>query len=374
MGFIADNKGLTHMKDKILVVGGYGQVGQYATLKLASMFPGKVIVAGRSLAKANDFAEKHNGLFDVLQLDIYDSDNIPAVMSTVCVVVMCLMPKNNGFAKFCIRADIHYVDISPSYDVIKKFEKLREDAVINNSTCVLGVGLAPGLSNLLVKKAKQQFDVLQKAKIYLMLGLGEAHGNDGVKWFLDNVHSDFVKHESGTNKKIKPFVRKSKTTFAEPLGVRSAYSFNIADQFIIPKTLHIENVESYFCYDSRAITFLVSMLKRLGVFRLLKWKTSYNLISRLFNVALRLFHKWNIGTDVYSVQVDAFGTINGKKHSYHIGAIGHNNSSLTGEVAAIVASQLYEGNCPNEIFYFEDLFSLEDLEKFGIRPKIEVKP
>ena len=46
------------MKDKILIIGGYGQVGKFATLELANAFPKHVIVAGRSLAKANDFALK----------------------------------------------------------------------------------------------------------------------------------------------------------------------------------------------------------------------------------------------------------------------------------------------------------------------------
>jgi len=361
------------MKDKILVVGGYGQVGQYASLKLASMFPNKVIVAGRSLEKANSFAKEHRGLFEVLQLDIYDINNMPDIMKNISVVIMCLMSKNNDFAKFCVDNGIHYVDIAPSDNVMKGIEQFKETAIKNSSSCVLGVGLAPGLSNLLVKKAKHQFDTMQRVNIHLMLGVGEAHGNDGVKWFLDNIYKNFVRNESGVNKKIKPFIRKSKTRFPEPLGVRGAYPFNLADQFITPKTLNIENVSSYFCYDSKAITSLVSVLKRFGVFGLLKWSALYNLISKLFNATLRMFHKQGIGTDVYSVQVDAFGIKNGKKHTYNIGAIGYNNSLLTGGIAATVASQLYEGNCLGGVFYLEDLFSLEDLEKFGICLKIEVR-
>ncbi|MCL2412093.1 MAG: saccharopine dehydrogenase NADP-binding domain-containing protein, partial [Treponema sp.] len=235
------------MKDKILIIGGYGQVGKYVTLELVNSFQKKVIVAGRNIKKANDFAQENDNLFETLRLDIYDTESFSASIINVKIAIMCLSPNNNDFAKYCLENGIHYVDISPSNDVAKNIEQFRAEAEINHSTCVLGVGLSPGLSNLLVKKLKQNEVLLKKVNINLMLGLGEAHGQDGIKWLLDNIKNDFIVN----NIKIKPFGKNKKVIFIEPLGKRSVYPFNLADQYIVSKTQNIKDVLSYFCYDSK---------------------------------------------------------------------------------------------------------------------------
>ena len=356
------------MKNKILIVGGYGQVGKYVALELADAFPKKIIVAGRNIEKANAFAKKHNDLFETLKLDIYDIENFAHSIENVKIVIMCLTPQNNNFAKYCIENGIHYIDLSPSYDVTKNIEQLRAEAENNHSTCVLGVGLAPGLSNLLVKKLKQNMPELQKVDINIMLGVGEAHGKDGIKWLLDNIQSNYVVN----NRKIKSFIKGKKTVFVEPLGKRSVYPFNFADQFIVSQTLQIENVLSYFCYDSKLTTFLVSFLKQIGLFGLLKYKSAYNIVFKCFNAILSINQKLKLGSDVYSIKIDATGIKDGKEHLCHAGVIGYNNSLLTGKIIVFVAKQLFTKNLSRGVFYLEELFSLDDLNEYGIIPEIEL--
>jgi saccharopine dehydrogenase-like NADP-dependent oxidoreductase len=351
-------------KNKILIIGGYGQVGKYVTLELLKKFPSEIIVAGRDLNKANSFAKQYSNSFETLKLDIYNIENIPHLIKDIKIAVMCLSPKNNDFAKYCIENGIHYIDISPSNDIVKNIENCAN----KKSTCVLGVGLAPGLSNLLVKKICQEMDILQDVNISLMLGVGEAHGNDGIKWLLDNIRTDFFVR----NKRIKPFVKGKKTVFIQDLGERKVYPFNLADQFIIPKTLNIENVSSYFCYDSKFITNYVSVLKHIGIFGLLKFDFMYKIIFRLFISILNVIQKLKLGTDVYSIKVDANGIKNGKKYICRTGIIGNNNSLLTAKITSFVAKKLYMENYPLGIFYLEELFSLEELDIYSICPEMEI--
>ena len=352
------------MRDKIIVVGGYGQVGRHVSLELAKRFPQKVIVAGRSIDKANRFAGEHNGQFETLQLDIYDAGH--GALENAKAAVMCLSPASNDFANFCIEKGVHYIDISPSNGVAQGIEPLQEKAEQNNVTCVLGVGLASGLSNLLVKELRGAMDALEEVNIHLMLGLGDSHGEDGVRWLLDNMGRDFV---DGSGKRVKPFVDKRKTAFMAPLGERSAYRFNLADQFIAVKTLQTKQAASYFCYDSRAITALVSILQHLGAFRLLRYKSAYRATTKLFGAMLSALRKLGFGTDVYSIKIDAVGMKNGNEHFCHAAATGHDNALFTAKVAAFVAREMYAGHCPPGVFYMEQLFSLDDLA--DICPEIE---
>ncbi len=360
------------MNDKILIVGGYGQVGKYVTLKLLELFPNRIIVAGRTLQKADDFAREHNSSFETLRVDIYDEDSIADAVKNVNLVVMCLTPKNTDFAEYCVKNGIHYIDISPSDDVLKTIKRFDREAAKNQSTCVLGVGIAPGLSNLLVKKLSDYTEELNKVNISLLLGIGEHHGEDGVKWLLDNINRNFVVKTNNTEESVSPFIQKYKTTFLEPLGKRTAYRFNLADQFIVMQTLNAENASSYFCYDSRFITTYISVLKHIGVFSLLKFQTMYRFIMKIFIAVLSLIRKLNLGTDFYGIQIDAMGIKDGQQFPIHIGTIGNNNSQITGHIAVFVAAKLLSGNYPCGVFYLEELFSIDDLNDFGIHPKIEM--
>ena len=49
------------MKEKILVIGGYGHVGRNVCLELAKAVPGRVVAAGRNFETARAFAETTNG-------------------------------------------------------------------------------------------------------------------------------------------------------------------------------------------------------------------------------------------------------------------------------------------------------------------------
>ena len=356
------------LKNKILIVGGYGQVGKYVTLELIQKFPDKIIVAGRDLNKANSFAKEYDNSFETIKLDIYELENIATSLNGIKVVIMCLSPKNNDFAKYCIENGIHYIDISPSNDIVKNIEQFGKEAGNKKSTCVLGVGLAPGLSNLLVKNLYQKMDILHEVNISLMLGIGETHGNDGINWLLDNIQSDFFVR----NKKTKPFTKGKKVIFIKNLGKRKAYPFNLADQFIIPKTLKIENVSSYFCYDSRIVTIYVSLLKHMGIFGLLKYRSIYKIISTFFSVTLHIIQKLKLGSDVYSIKVDAVGIKQNKRFICNAGIIGNNNSLLTAKIASFVAVKLYMENNSFGVFYLEELFSLEDLNNYGICTEIEI--
>ncbi len=349
------------MRERILIVGGYGQVGRYVTLKLLGALPYTIVVAGRSPEKAVGFAKECDNAFEIMKFDVYDKDAFPKALENTRAVVMCLTPKNNDFAKCCAQSGVHYIDISPSNDVAQTVKRFNQAAIDSRCTCVLGVGIAPGLSNLLVKELAGHADELHDVRISLLLGVGEQHGEDGVKWLLDNINRNYTVKTAGGEESVAPFIKKTKAAFPEPLGKRTAYRFNLADQFIVPQTLGVDSAVSYFCYDSKFATKFVSILKRLGVFSLLRFKTAYRVMLKSFKLALSLMRGLHMGTDIYGVQIDAHGIKNGGEIPCHIGVKGNNNSLLTAHIAAFVAVKLCAGAQPSGVFYLEELFSLDDI-------------
>ncbi|MCL2594658.1 MAG: saccharopine dehydrogenase NADP-binding domain-containing protein [Promicromonosporaceae bacterium] len=347
-----------------LVAGGYGQVGGYAVRELAGRHPGQVIVAGRSLDKATRLAAEVGAGVHAVTLDIYDPATWDAAMADARTVVMCLNSATTDFAQHCLQRGIHYVDISPSQAVMRGIERFDEVAQHAGATAALGVGLAPGLSNLLVKQVCEQFDEPPRVQINMMLGLGEAHGTDGVRWFLDNISDDFPVPTADGKRLARPFAGRRVANFPAPWGRRSVYRFNVADQFITPNTLPVAAAGSYFCYDSRAATRTLGLLKRLGVFRMLRSERIYRLAVRTLASSVG----GGLGTDAYALQVEATGLRGDVMQTTSIGVAGNDNSRLTAQIAAVTAEALNAGKHPAGVHYLEQLITVADLRALGAWP------
>ncbi|MNC37956.1 Lysine 6-dehydrogenase [compost metagenome] len=178
------------MREHIVVVGGYGQVGQTVCRLLAERFPGDVYAAGRNLQKAEQFSTSTGGAVKPMLLDVSRPFS-PEAMSRVRTVVMCLDQDNTDFARHCLRHGIHYMDVTAEAGFMTAMEGLHEEAASAGATAVLSVGLVPGLSNLLAADAAADMDRVESVDIALMLGMGEAHGRAAIQWTVENIAHDF---------------------------------------------------------------------------------------------------------------------------------------------------------------------------------------
>ena len=90
------------MKDKILVIGGYGQVGQHVCIELMKIFPERVFAGGRNIQKAISFSNETNRSVKPFKIDIYDTGSFHEILNDITLVIMCLSPHKSDFALYCI--------------------------------------------------------------------------------------------------------------------------------------------------------------------------------------------------------------------------------------------------------------------------------
>ena len=344
------------MKDKILVAGGYGNVGQAICSYLAEKFPGKIIAAGRDYEKADSFSKTTGGAVFPMKLDVTENHENSSLLEEVFLVVMCLDQKDTRFMETCIKRGIHYIDITASYKLLSDIEAKAGLAEQSGSTAVLSVGIAPGITNLLVKRCKQQFEVLEKVDIYLLLGLGDVHGKAAIEWTVDNINTTYYVVENGRPKEVRSFEDGKETIFSEKLGKRTAYRFDFTDQHVLSRTLDIKTISTRLCFDSVFFTGFFAILKKLGVLNLLKLKSC----RRLF---VKVFERFQLGSDIFAVKVDAIGEKEGKRAEYHCSVIGHKEGLITGKVAGLVAEKVYTGAYASGVFHIEQLFEPEEILK-----------
>ncbi|MDX8360125.1 saccharopine dehydrogenase NADP-binding domain-containing protein [Cytobacillus sp. IB215316] len=341
------------MKDNILVIGGYGHVGKIVCEILGRNLPGKVIAAGRNLRKAEEFCQTTKGTVIPFELDI--SKPVPSeLLSKVRVVVMCLDQRNLDFVRTCFNHKIHYVDISAKYTFLSSVKRLQAEAEKSNVCAVLSVGLAPGLTNLLASFAKSSLDRTEAIDIYIMLGLGDYHGKAAIEWTVNNLNSTYQIHSGSDKTQIEAFSGGKETSFGKNIGKRKGFYFNFSDQHTLPDTLKVPAVATRACFDSRIMTSMFALLKRAGVFKLLKYQS-------IRKMMVWLLSNIRFGKDTYAVKVDAFGVYNGKKVVAECGIQGQKESLITAKVAAKVAENLYTVQNQKGVYHIEELYDIHSI-------------
>ncbi|MFM1654961.1 saccharopine dehydrogenase family protein [Brevibacillus sp. B_LB10_24] len=337
------------MKDRIIVVGGYGQVGKVICNELGKVYPRKVYSAGRNFHKAEQFSILTEGNVLPLRLDVNEriSDDF---FQDVSMVVMCLDLQHTDFVQACVKHHVDYIDVTADYSIMSNIQEIRSV----ESTVVLSVGLAPGITNMLVKQGKDRLDQVDAAHIYILLGLGEAHGRAAIEWTVDNLNAVYSVIEQGSAKQVRSFTDGKKMDFPAGLGRKTAYRFNFSDQHVVPRTLGISSVSTRLCFDSGIVTTMIAGLTRTGLIRWLQRPSIREKVVDLFETS-----KW--GSEVYAVKVGVTGTINGRSLRYQGSVHGEKEFYATGRVAAFVAKQVYMRQLPAGVFHMEELFRPADL-------------
>lgn len=321
---------------KILIVGGYGQVGLSIAKRLAPSFPNRVIVAGRSLEKARRAASKIAYGTQGRSVDIFGADAAPA-LDGVRLVLVCLDQTDTRFVEQCLSRGIHYVDISAEYDFLSEVEKLDTSAKQNGATAVLSVGVAPGLTNMLAARALEKMEQVERIDILLEFGLGDHHGQAAVEWMFDNLDAEFEVKEKGRHKSVRSFGEYINIGLPGRRAVRPAYRFNFADQHVIGHTMRVPTVSTWVRFGDRISTWAFAKSSKAGMGRLLRrgWWRKF---------AVWLFMNVHMGSDICGVAVRATGRTKDGPKTLTIGLIGHKEGLMTAIVAAETARQLLSGN------------------------------
>lgn len=336
--------------DNIVVIGGYGHVGKVICDILGHRFPGRVFAAGRDFEKAEALSSESDRRVLPLQIDLTDARSVEKTLDNARLVVVCVDQEDTSFARTCLDRGVHYVDITASYGFLSRVERLDTLARERGATGVLSVGLAPGLTNLLARHCKDVLGNVRDLDIYVMLGLGEAHGEAAVRWTLVNLDRRFEIRRAGVPRMVDSFEDPKRTVFPGKYGRRTAYLFDFADQHVVARTLDVENVATRLCFDSALMTRLVALLKRTGLLGVL---TRPELLNVLVPLAMR-FHP---SRDEFVVKVDAEATIGSNVRACSGSISGRGEGYATGVVAALVAERVYTAGLARGVFHIDQLFS-----------------
>ncbi|WP_433443028.1 saccharopine dehydrogenase NADP-binding domain-containing protein [Nonomuraea sp. CA-141351] len=334
--------------DGLLVAGGYGAVGVIVSRTLADLFPGRVVPAGRDLTRARGVAAE-TGSAGAARVDVAgDVGEFEDVLARhrIGVVVLCVEPPDDRIARACLTRGVHLVDVGASHHLLAQVELLHGPAAAAGVRVALSVGVAPGMTNLLARRAHHAVGGADRVDLTVLLGAGERHGADAVRWTIARL--------------ADPAARARPARVPLPgHRIRTAHPFPFSDQYSLRRTLGVPDVTTRLCLDSRALTAALFGLRRVGAFRTARHPG----VRRALTAALTRVH---LGGDGWAVRADARV---GDAHAAYA-LTGKAQSRATALVAAQVTRRLIAGAIPAGVHHIDELPALaslpEDLSEHGV--------
>jgi saccharopine dehydrogenase (NAD+, L-lysine forming) len=334
---------------RILLIGGYGQVGKLLARRLARYEKYAITIAGRDLSKALVVSKELGGSVKAARYDLnaWDGPN-QKVIDDQDVVVVCMDYNGLAIISHCIRKGIAYFDLSADINHLRQVELLESLAIQHRTLVSPGHGLCPGLSNLLGRYLVDQHPGLTKVLTGVLLGLGERHGPASVSWILENFSADFHYNHLA----IRPIPDRQKFYFPAVRETRLAFPFNFSDQHCLARTYSEKEFATYLALDPDVVTSLLRLAKRIRVDRLIKHRAFQPLIKKTFSSI-------KIGREVFSISCYAK---NGDEVLDTISWSGTNIAEMTARVAATCIAKIIDKKETSVgVRYVEEMLTLSDV-------------
>jgi len=253
----------------VLVAGGYGVVGRRIATQLAPDY--EVIVAGRHLQQAEATAAEIGHQVRGRALDVTDDTSVTAALDGVAAVVSCVDQPQRHLLHAAIRRGLRYTDITPHLVELGRgsgYEALVAAAHASGACIVLGTGIVPGISSVMVRALADALGGVDGVETSLLLSASDVTGPAAFDYFLQELAMPFVVYVNGADRPTSAFSDPRVVEFPEPFGAQHAYLFPFSDQVLYPRTLGVHTAMTRLALEPARVARLLAASVRLGAVRL----------------------------------------------------------------------------------------------------------
>jgi saccharopine dehydrogenase-like NADP-dependent oxidoreductase len=323
-------------QNDILIVGGYGVVGQRIAADLAPNAPNRIVVAGRNRDRANDMATALGHGARGRPIDVDDRTSIEAALEGVSLVVSCIDQREPHLLAAAIAHGLAYTDITPHLVQRQPTEAMKLDAARAGARILLGAGLAPGISSMFARLGADRVGQVVRVESNVLLSIGDVFGPASRSYIMDEIVLPYTIQVNGELQPAHAFSRAARVTFAPPLGRRTAYLFPFSDQVFFPDTLGARTALARLALDPPWLGGFLAVLVRLSAPTLMRRRTR---ASERFNRLLGWLQHRYAGHDWYGLMVE----VEGRGGTVRVSLSGHGQADATANCAAALVRALDMG-------------------------------
>src|SRR5215831_9105939 len=150
-GGILAHGGQAHMVARVLIIGGYGNFGSYIARRLAGDGEIRLLIGGRSVAKARTFIASIRPVHPAEAHAIDINGGLPEALARIApdIVIHTSGPfqtQDHRVARACIAHRCHYLDLADARDFVATIASLDADARAHDVLVVSGASSVPCLT------------------------------------------------------------------------------------------------------------------------------------------------------------------------------------------------------------------------------------
>lgn len=216
---------------KVVVVGGAGAMGRISVRDLFETAPDlKVVVADYNESAARKLARSFGSpRVTGVGLDVTDAKATAKVLAGSYAVINAVQYQLNvPVMKACLQAGAHYCDLGGLFHITREQLEWHDKFAGKGLLALLGIGAAPGTTNLLAKDAADRMD--QVTEIHIQVGgidlAPKAAGSPAlassysIQTILEEASRPAAVFTGGRFKFVEPMSGPVDVQFPEPVGLR----------------------------------------------------------------------------------------------------------------------------------------------------------
>ncbi len=325
---------------KILVVGGYGDIGSCVVEKLIEFSSHQVTIGGRNLKKARSVCGTFDDYVSAIQLDVENRATLITAFRGADLVINCAGPfyKYGAMvATAAVETRTHYIDICDDPDPLSKLFALDAAAKKAGVTVLTGMGWNPGASNMAARLAVNLLDEIYEIKIAWAVGSGDSGGLGALKHTLHGITGNIPIHKDGKRALAPAWTGEEIIDFPPPLGETPGLLFGHPEPLTLPKTIKARNITVRGGISPPWNNGMLRFLRSLG---LTKSPERIDGVAGLIHFVQRLFRA--AGVKNSALRIDVIGREGGRDRHIVFNMIDRIRP-LTAIPCAVGALMLLEG-------------------------------
>lgn len=236
---------------RVVVIGGAGAMGQVIVRDLVESGVAQVVIADFDLGRARSavthlapvIANK-NGSVD-LTAAFTDITSHQAMVETLtgasCVINSTPYYRNVDVMQAALAARCNYIDLGGLFHVTREQLKLHDQFAAAGLTAILGMGAAPGMTNIMAADAQVDLDTVDSIEIFV-------GSIDNVKYdhpflvpysietLIDEYTKEPMVFEDGAFKSVPALSGACMVNFPQPVGRQEAIYTLHSEVLTLPMT------------------------------------------------------------------------------------------------------------------------------------------
>ena len=311
-------------------------VGSRVAALLAADYPDRVVVAGRHLERARVAAAESGHGARPQRLDVTVPSSITAALDDAAVIVSCIDQPQRALLGAATERGLRYTDITPHLMELGRgsaYARVDEAARASGARILLGAGLVPGISSVMVRAVADALGGAERIETALLLSARETSGPASLNYFLKELDMPFAVHVNGRDRPARAFSDPHTVEFPPPTGHRAAYLFPFSDQVLYPLTMDARTVVSRLALEPAPLCRALGALVRIGAGRVIAAEGMRGMLVR------RRSKRAPVHAAPFALRVD----VSYAGRSGHATLAGHGQADATAAGAAGLAHSLLAG-------------------------------